>query len=240
MYVILVSRISLLRLFWCSADEATLGLLCPVQDSSVQERHGAAEKSPLGPLKWFRVWSLFCIRKGWRTGVVWPGEEKTCRGKKDQIWSAYINILRHRVTETEPGSIWWFLRTRQEVMAVNWDTGGSLRTSGHAVFIVRVTKQWARLTGEARRSFLLELFKSCLDTVLGNWLKVMLLEQWGWAGRPPEIPSDFIPWRLQSGEQVKCSWGGKERGGSAHTLVGSCELLYGLVCLNGSFDLFIS
>jgi len=35
----------------------------------------------------------------------------------------------------------------------------------------------------------LEILKSHLDVVLGNWFSVALLEQWGWATRPPEVPS---------------------------------------------------
>ena len=37
----------------------------------------------------------------------------------------------------------------------------------------------------------LELFKSCLDMVLGNVVQVALLEQGGWTRCPPEVSSNI-------------------------------------------------
>ena len=46
---------------------------------------------------------------------------------------------------------------------------------------MRVTEgDWHRLPIEAVESPSLEIFKSHLDMVLGNWLLVALLEQGGW------------------------------------------------------------
>jgi len=42
---------------------------------------------------------------------------------------------------------------------------------------MRVTEWWHRLPGEFVESPSLEIFKSCLDVVLGNWLWVVLLVQ---------------------------------------------------------------
>ncbi len=43
-------------------------------------------------------------------------------------------------------------------------------------FTVRVTEHWHRLPREVVESPSLEIFKSCLDKVLGNWLEAALLE----------------------------------------------------------------
>jgi len=47
-------------------------------------------------------------------------------------------------------------------------------------FTVRVTKHWHRLPRQVVDSPSLEIFKSHLEMVLGNWLLVALLEQSGW------------------------------------------------------------
>ena len=46
---------------------------------------------------------------------------------------------------------------------------------------VSVTQHWHRLPREAVESPSLEIFKSHLDTILGNWFWVALFEQRRWA-----------------------------------------------------------
>ncbi|KAK4830662.1 hypothetical protein QYF61_012542 [Mycteria americana] len=58
-------------------------------------------------------------------------------------------------------------------------------------FPVRVTKCWHRSPREVVESPRLEIFKSHLDTVLGNLLQVTLLGQGGWTGQPPEVPANL-------------------------------------------------
>jgi len=43
-----------------------------------------------------------------------------------------------------------------------------------------MTKHWHRFPGGVVESPYLEIFRRCLDMVLGNWLQVALLEQGGW------------------------------------------------------------
>jgi len=54
-------------------------------------------------------------------------------------------------------------------------------------FTLRVTEHRHRLPREVVESPSLDIFKSCLDTVLGNWLWVALLEQGLWTTGPPEV-----------------------------------------------------
>lgn len=44
-------------------------------------------------------------------------------------------------------------------------------------FSVRVSEHWRRLPRQLGESPCLQIFKSCLDMALGNWLQVALLEQ---------------------------------------------------------------
>jgi len=55
-------------------------------------------------------------------------------------------------------------------------------------FTVRGTKYWHRLPREVVESPSLEIFKIHLETVLGNWLYVLLLEQGHHTRRPSEVP----------------------------------------------------
>ena len=56
-------------------------------------------------------------------------------------------------------------------------------------FTVRVTEQWHRLPREIVDSPSLEIFKSCLDMVLGNWFYVALLS----SGVGPEDLQRSLP-----------------------------------------------
>jgi len=49
-------------------------------------------------------------------------------------------------------------------------------------FPLRVTEPWNRLPGEAVESPSLEIFETCLDSVLCSLLWVTLLQQEGWTG----------------------------------------------------------
>ena len=60
-------------------------------------------------------------------------------------------------------------------------------------FTVRVSKRWHRFPREVMESPSLEIFKSCLDTVLGNWLEVALVEQGAWTRSPPRsLPTSTV------------------------------------------------
>ena len=58
----------------------------------------------------------------------------------------------------------------QEAMGTNGNTGGSCLNIRKHFLTVRVTEYWNRLPRELVESPSLEIFKSCLDMVLGNWL----------------------------------------------------------------------
>lgn len=56
-------------------------------------------------------------------------------------------------------------------------------------FLVRVVKQKHKLPRKAVEPPYVEIFQTWLDTVLDNWLCLMLLGQWGWTKSPGEVPS---------------------------------------------------
>lgn len=54
--------------------------------------------------------------------------------------------------------------------------GNGLDMKHRKPFTVRAAKHWGRLPGEVMESHPMEMFKSCLDMVLGNWLYFTLIE----------------------------------------------------------------
>ena len=67
---------------------------------------------------------------------------------------------------------WTVLKvTTQLWRAVVKGTGAQVVCSSSGnTFLLRVTEHWHTLPREVVESPSLEIFKSCLDTVLGNWL----------------------------------------------------------------------
>jgi len=53
---------------------------------------------------------------------------------------------------------------------------------GNVFFTERLTKCWTRFPREFVEAPSLEISKSCLVMVLGNWLWVALLKHWAWTG----------------------------------------------------------
>jgi len=71
--------------------------------------------------------------------------------------------------------------------------GGLSLNIGRYFFTVKVTEHWHRLLRKVVESPSLEIFKSYLHTVLGNWLCVALLDQVTSRGRfQPQAFCDLI------------------------------------------------
>lgn len=60
--------------------------------------------------------------------------------------------------------------TGQEAVGTNLNTGGSFWTSGSSLFTVSVTRHWHMFLIDITESPSLGIFRSCMDTVLGNLL----------------------------------------------------------------------
>jgi len=103
-------------------------------------------------------------RKAERAGTVQPGEEKA----QGDLINVY-KFLKGGCREDRASHF----------SVVPWRTRGSVHTSKHRrfplnirkhFFTVRVPKHWHRLPKEVVESPSSEIFRSHLDTVLGNWL----------------------------------------------------------------------
>jgi len=81
----------------------------------------------------------------------------------------YINICREGAKRTEPGSSQW-CRDRIRGNEHKLKHGRFHWKIRNQFFTVRVPEPWHRLPREVMESPTLEIFKSCLDTVLGNQL----------------------------------------------------------------------
>ena len=146
--------------------QAISGLLCPVLNSSVQERQGTSRESPLeghtddeGP-------GVSPLRgKAERPGAVQPGEEKAERGSYQ-----YLSVFKG-----QQSSVW----VRLFLVVCSNGTRGN----GHKLeykkfhvnmrknfFTVRVTEHWNRLPAAVEEFPSLEIFKTCLDVFLQNIL----------------------------------------------------------------------
>lgn len=87
-----------------------------------------------------------------------------------------INIWKDGPKKIQPGSFWWCLVTGQEAMGKNWNMRNSISMSGNTFLLLwgwisTGTSCWESLYN------LSDIFKSHLDTVLGNCLYMEKLGQ---------------------------------------------------------------
>lgn len=118
------------------------------------------ERVPWSATKILESWSISHMRKGWESWhcSAWRGEDW------GGVLSVLINTKSAGIKWMGPGSFQWCAVTEEGAMGTNWNTGSSIQTWG----ITSCPEDDRALEQAAEREFLLELFKTHLDTFLCN------------------------------------------------------------------------
>lgn len=158
-----------------SADEATTGLLCPVLGSPVCESCGQAGEILIkGHRGVARLEDLSYQEAEW-AGTVQPAEEKA-QGNLIQVYK----YLKRGCKENKNSSFQWCPVTLPMAMGTKMKHRRLCQNIRKHLFTVSVTKHWHRLPSGVVVSPSLEIFRTCLDMVIGGY---------AWEGGLGHIPS---------------------------------------------------